>query len=198
MAASLPRSWTTRDASLEMAAMQRSRGFWRGVCGTRCTDLACTREGFPSFFTAPDALGFMPHSYHRRRQFMRLDRLAGCLAICICAVPAALSAQGYQLNEIGTCAVARAQAVVGVPCKDPSSIYWNPAATVDLRGWSVYTGITAIVVGADFTADTSGRVTHGNVPVSFPPALFVNYASKDGRWAAGVGAYVPYGLSSQW
>lgn len=129
---------------------------------------------------------------------MRLDRLAWCLALCGCFVPAALLAQGYQLNEIGTCAVARAQAVVGVPCKDPSSIYWNPAATVDLRGWSVYAGITAIAVGADFTADTSGRVTHGNVPVSFPPALFVNYASKDGRWAAGVGAYVPYGLSSQW
>jgi len=129
---------------------------------------------------------------------MRLDRLAGCLAICICAVPAALSAQGYQLNEIGTCAVARAQAVVGVPCKDPSSIYWNPAATVDLRGWAVYAGLTAIAVGANFTADTSGRVTHADLPVSFAPALFVNHGSKDGRWAVGVGAYVPYGLSSQW
>ncbi|HWG52571.1 MAG TPA: outer membrane protein transport protein [Gemmatimonadaceae bacterium] len=129
---------------------------------------------------------------------MRPDRVAWCLALCIWPVPAALLAQGYQLNEVGSCAVARAQAVVGAPCKDPSSIYWNPAATVDLRGWSAYASLTAIAVGGDFTADTSGHVTKADVPASFPPALFVNYGSRGGRWAAGVGAYVPYGLSSQW
>ncbi|MGH7624614.1 MAG: OmpP1/FadL family transporter [Gemmatimonadaceae bacterium] len=129
---------------------------------------------------------------------MRPDRLAWCLALCVCPIPAALLAQGYQLNEIGSCAVARAQAVVGAPCKDPSSIYWNPAATVDLRGWSAYASLTAITIGGDFTADTSGRVTKADVPADFPPALFVNYGSKGGRWAAGIGAYVPYGLSSQW
>lgn len=107
-------------------------------------------------------------------------------------------AQGFQLNEIGTCAVARGQAVTASPCKDPSVIYWNPAAAASLEGWSIYAGAAAVIVGGGFTADTSRRVFDGDVPVSVPPHVFVNYGSKDDRWAAGLGAYVPYGLTSQW
>lgn len=107
-------------------------------------------------------------------------------------------AQGFQLNEIGSCAVGRGQAVTASPCKDPSVIYWNPAAAASLEGWSIYAGVAAIQVGGDFTADTSRRVSDSNVPVSFPPHVFVNYGSADDRWAVGLGVYVPYGLTSQW
>lgn len=107
-------------------------------------------------------------------------------------------AQGFQLNEIGTCAVARGQAVTASPCKDPSVIYWNPAAAATLEGWSIYAGAAAVIVGGGFTADSSRRVFDGDVPVSVPPHVFVNYGSSDDRWAAGLGVYVPYGLTSQW
>jgi len=119
------------------------------------------------------------------------------MLLCLGAAVGA-RAQGFQLNEIGSCAVARGQAVTASPCKDPSVIYWNPAAAASLEGWSIYAGDAAVIVGGGFTADTSRRVFDGNVPVSVPPHVFVNYGSRDDRWAAGLGVYVPYGLTSQW
>lgn len=129
---------------------------------------------------------------------MRLHRVAWCSAILACAAPLAARAQGFQLNEIGTCAMTRGQTGTSVPCNDPSAIYWNPAALTSLPGWSAYLGVAAIKVGGEFTADTSGRIDHGDVPVEWPPHVFVNYTPKSGKWAAGVGVYVPYGLTSQW
>lgn len=129
---------------------------------------------------------------------MRLDRVAWCFAFLACSAPVAALAQGFQLNEIGTCAVGRGQAVTGAPCSDPSLIYWNPGAATTLPGWSAYVGLTAISVSGNFTADATGRVDAGDVPATFPPHVFVNRTSKDGRWSVGLGAYVPYGLTSQW
>ncbi|MGH7664382.1 MAG: OmpP1/FadL family transporter [Gemmatimonadaceae bacterium] len=112
-------------------------------------------------------------------------------------VPAAVQAQGFGLNEIGSCAVARGYALTGLPCDDASVIYWNPAAATRLTGLSVYAGVAAIMVNGDFTADTTGALFEGDVPVEYPPHLFVNYETKWG-FAAGLGVYVPYGLTSQW
>ena len=41
-------------------------------------------------------------------------------------VPVALSAQAFGLNEIGSCAVARGFATTASPCRDASTIFWNP------------------------------------------------------------------------
>ncbi len=108
------------------------------------------------------------------------------------------SAQGFQLNEIGTCAMTRGSAATAATCGDPSVIYWNPAAAVNLPWWSAYAGIAAIGVSGSFTADTSANVYDANAPVEFPPHLFVNYGDPGGKWAVGLGAYVPYGLTSRW
>ena len=129
---------------------------------------------------------------------MKLIRVASALALIACGVPIAAPAQGFQLNEIGTCAIARGQAVTGATCADPSLIYWNPGATTTLPGWTAYVGAAAIDVGGGFTADTSGRYYPGAVPVTIAPHVFVNHTSPDGRWALGLGAYVPYGLTSEW
>lgn len=129
---------------------------------------------------------------------MTLTRVACAAALIACGVPIAAAGQGFQLNEIGSCAVGRGQAVTGATCADPSLIYWNPGATTTLSGWTAYVGAAAIDVGGGFTADTSGTYYPGTVPVTVAPHAFVNYTSKDHRWALGVGAYVPYGLTSEW
>jgi long-chain fatty acid transport protein len=129
---------------------------------------------------------------------MRLDRVAWCVALQLCAAPIGLRAQGFSLNELGTCAMTRGYAATSIPCRDPSAIYWNPAGVTSLPGWSAYVGVAAIDVGGEFTADTTGRVDEGDVPVRFPPHVFVNYTGNSGRWSAGLGAYVPYGLTTQW
>jgi long-chain fatty acid transport protein len=128
---------------------------------------------------------------------MQLDRVMWSIALtAVGAVPAAGWAQGFGLNEIGTCAVARGQATTGAPCRDASVIYWNPAAATMLPGWSVYAGVAAIDLNGNFTADSTGTVYPAQVPTQFPPHVFVNYGAN--RWAAGLGVYVPYGLTSEW
>jgi long-chain fatty acid transport protein len=114
------------------------------------------------------------------------------------AAPAALHAQGFGLNEIGSCAVARASATTGAPCEDASALFWNPAYGTRLKGTSIYGGIAAIQVAGDFTADSSGQRYRGNVPTEFPPHVFANWKSASRRYAVGAGVYVPYGLTSAW
>ncbi len=129
---------------------------------------------------------------------MRLSRSASIISFLLAGSAGSAAAQGFQLNEIGTCAMTRGSATTATTCGDPSVIYWNPSATVTIPGWSAYAGVAAIAVAGSFTADTTGRTDKANPPVEFPPHLFVNYTARSGRWAAGVGAYVPYGLTSQW
>ena len=114
------------------------------------------------------------------------------------AAPAALHAQGFGLNEIGSCAVARASATTGAPCEDASALFWNPAYGTRLKGWSVYGGLAAIQVAGDFSQDSTGRRYRGNVPTEFPPHVFVNWKNAANRYAVGAGVYVPYGLTSAW
>ena len=118
----------------------------------------------------------------------------------VLAAPAALYAQGFGLNEIGSCAVARASATTGAPCKDASAIFWNPAAGTELpKGLTFYGGLASIQIGGDYTPDfsTTGNSFRPNIPTSFPPHIFLNWNGA-GRYALGLGVYVPYGLTSQW
>ena len=118
----------------------------------------------------------------------------------VLAAPVALHAQGFGLNEIGSCAVSRASAATGAPCQDASAIFWNPAAGTRLqKGVTVYGGLAGIQVGGDFSPDNGvpARIFKADVPTEYPPHLFVNW-NGGGRVAAGVGVYVPYGLTSQW
>lgn len=126
-------------------------------------------------------------------------------AVCCVALASSSSfgardavAQGFGLNEIGSCAIARGFAATSMPCDDASTIYWNPAATTTLRGLSVYAGASAISVKGAFTQDTIGRRYPGDVPTEYPPFVGVNWTPATHRYALGVATYVPYGLTSQW
>lgn len=117
-------------------------------------------------------------------------------AVALCAPPASLSAQGFGLNEIGTCAVSRGFAVTGATCNDPSVIYWNPAAAAELDRNTVSLGANAIIIKGGFTQDTSGTRYDSNIQPQLVPSFFGNV--RRGRFAVGLGLYVPYGLTSQW
>lgn len=133
---------------------------------------------------------------------MKWQHVASALAaLAFAGAPATLDGQGFGLNEIGSCAIARGFAVTSRPCDDASAIYWNPAALTALDGRTLLVGATAIAVGGNFTADRTGRVDEGDVPVEVPPHLFANWTTSryfDRRIGLGLGVYVPYGLTSQW
>jgi long-chain fatty acid transport protein len=119
------------------------------------------------------------------------------LALGLLGLPAAAGAQAFGLNEIGSCALARGFATTGAPCDDGSSIYWNPGAMPSKPGLTVLAGAAVIALDGRFTQDTTLREFDADAPTEVVPHAFVNYRTA-GRVAFGVGAYVPYGLTSQW
>ena len=109
-----------------------------------------------------------------------------------------LRAQGFGLNEISTCGLGRGYAAVANGCRDASSIYWNPAAVTNLNGLKWAVGVAAISLDGKFVQDTTFRTYKGDVPTAIVPDVFVTYHNPSSRLAFGIGAYVPYGLTSQW
>lgn len=121
-----------------------------------------------------------------------------CLTLAVLAVPSVMSGQAFGLNELGTCALGRGFANVSGACKDASSIYWNPAATTELSGWSFYGGVAIIPVNGKFKQDSTGAVFEANPPTAYVPHAYLTYRAPTSNVSYGLGFYVPYGLTSQW
>jgi len=133
-----------------------------------------------------------------RHRATRLLFISAALAAAPVVVPATLQAQAFGLNEIGSCAVSRAYANTASPCKDASTIYWNPAAATSLNGWNITFGAAAIDLSGSFTQDTTLRKYDADLHTEWVPNAFINYHNAKSKWAWGAGLYVPYGLTSQW
>ncbi|HET9426260.1 MAG TPA: outer membrane protein transport protein [Gemmatimonadaceae bacterium] len=115
-------------------------------------------------------------------------------------LPAVAGAQGFALNEIGSCAIARGFAATAGACMDASLLFWNPGAAARLDGGSLLVGASAIQLNGKFVRDTSRQEFKGESPLALVPNLFVNKQLTAGtrKFAVGAGVYVPYGLTSQW
>ncbi|MGH7676894.1 MAG: OmpP1/FadL family transporter [Gemmatimonadaceae bacterium] len=120
------------------------------------------------------------------------------LAVSLAIVPTVAGAQGFGVNEIGTCAASRGFAVTGSPCKDASTVFWNPAAITQSTGWNFLAGFAAIMIDGRFTEDTTFRTFDGDIDPAFVPHFFATYKPTGGKLAYGLGIYVPYGLTSEW
>ena len=71
------------------------------------------------------------------KPFHRGSRILVATALLAYAgAPRAAGAQGFGLNEIGTCAISRGFATMGSPCTDASAIFWSPGAVTWLNGWT--------------------------------------------------------------
>jgi long-chain fatty acid transport protein len=115
-------------------------------------------------------------------------------------LPAMAGGQGFALNEIGSCAIARGFAATAGACMDASLLFWNPAGLARLEGGSALLGASAIQLNGKFVRDTTGTEYKGEAPLAIVPTVFVNkqltYMNR--KWAIGGGIYIPYGLTSQW
>lgn len=129
---------------------------------------------------------------------MTLHPVKRFLLVSALATPSALSAQGFGLNEIGSCALSRGFANTGSPCRDASTIFWNSAAATRLTGWNAVAGVAAIKLNGSFKQDTTGKVFDMDVPAEYVPHVFVNYHAANSKLAYGLGVYAPYGLTSEW
>jgi long-chain fatty acid transport protein len=115
-------------------------------------------------------------------------------------LPALAGAQGFALNEIGSCAISRGFAATGGGCMDASLIFWNPGALARLDGGSALVGVSAIQLKGAFIRDTTRKRYESDIPLAIVPNVFLNkqLTAMGRKVAIGGGVYVPYGLTSQW
>jgi long-chain fatty acid transport protein len=127
-----------------------------------------------------------------------MPRFLGLAAVAALAVvPGTLTAQGFQVNEHGTCVMGRAGVGTPKPCGDGSAIFYNPAGIGGMTGGVVSAGVTGIYAYGSFTDDWTGDVTDLENPLVPVPHAYFAYGFTP-RLAAGIGFFVPYGLGTKW
>jgi long-chain fatty acid transport protein len=116
----------------------------------------------------------------------------------LAGVPGALVAQGYAVNEHGTCAMARGGTATASPCADGSAIFYNPAGLAGLgKGRGIITvGATGILATGGFENDLGPKddLHKKVIPV---PHVYAGYGISD-KLGAGIGLFAPYGLETNW
>ncbi|MDH3458431.1 MAG: outer membrane protein transport protein [Gemmatimonadota bacterium] len=119
------------------------------------------------------------------------------VAATLAALPGSLVAQGFQVNEHGTCVMGRAGVGTPKPCGDGSAIFYNPAGIAGMEGATVSVGVTGIYAYGDFVDDYTGTKTDLDNPLVPVPHAFVAYGITP-QLTAGLGFFVPYGLGTKW
>ena len=117
-------------------------------------------------------------------------------AALLAATPGLVHAQGFQVNEHGTCVMGRAGVGTPKPCGDGSSIFYNPAGIGGL-GTVISLGVTGIYAYGGFQDDYTGgnaELQNSLIPV---PHLYLTYGFTP-KITAGLGVFVPYGLGTVW
>lgn len=125
-----------------------------------------------------------------------MRRFARSVLIAAFGVPALLSAQGFAVNELGTCAMGRAGTAAAGPCRDGSGIWANPASLAGLSGTHASASGTLIVPTGGFTDDLFGAKTDMPSQRYLVPSVYLTH--QVGKLGFGVGLFAPYGLGTKW
>lgn len=123
--------------------------------------------------------------------------VAAAALVLTVVLPGTLVAQGFSVNEHGSCAMARGGTGVALPCNDGSTILFNPSGIAGTTGWTLSGGVTLISAMGSFTDDLMQQETDLQNDVIPVPHAYLSYGI-DENWAAGFGFFVPYGLGTEW
>lgn len=124
------------------------------------------------------------------RSFVGLAALAACAIL-----PGSLGAQGFMVNEHGTCVMARGGVGTPKPC-DASAVFFNPGGIAGM-GTQLTLGATGIYAYGNFTDDYTGKVSDLQNPLVPVPHAYFTYGITP-KLTAGFGFFVPYGLGTKW
>ncbi|HTX66338.1 MAG TPA: outer membrane protein transport protein [Opitutaceae bacterium] len=120
------------------------------------------------------------------------------LVLLLALAPPLLVASGTQIGFKDAFATARGNAFVAT-ADNPSAIYYNPAGLTQLSGQNLSATAYAIQLNADFQSAYSAAATSSlKKETKLLPQAYYAYAPAGSRWAAGVGVYAPFGLSTDW
>jgi len=121
--------------------------------------------------------------------------LAALTAVML--VPGSLVAQGFMVNEHGSCVMARGGVGTPKPCGDGSAVFYNPAGIAGSTGGALSLGATGIYAYGAFQDDWTGSKTDLVNPLIPVPHAYFTYGVTP-QLTAGFGFFVPYGLGTKW
>lgn len=125
-----------------------------------------------------------------------MRRFARYVLMAAFGVPALLSAQGFAVNELGTCAMGRAGTAAAGPCRDGSGIWANPASLAGLSGTHLSASGTLILPHGGFTDDLFAVKTDMPSQRYLVPSVYLTH--QVGKLGFGIGVFAPYGLGTKW
>lgn len=114
--------------------------------------------------------------------------------LVIFAIASSALANGLSLNSIGPRALGMGGAFVGL-ANDGSAIYWNPAGLAGQES-AIMGNFIGVMPLASYKMDAAGIDATANSKVYPTGGLFANYTT--GKWAFGLGIFVPAGLGVDW
>jgi len=107
-------------------------------------------------------------------------------------------AQGFAVYEHDPCAMARGGAAVAAPCPGGSAIFFNPAGIIAAgKPWNLEANLTLIMPKGNFV-DSASRVRADLVNRTYPVPAGYFTRQLGSKAAIGIGAFAPYGLTTEW
>lgn len=125
---------------------------------------------------------------------MRRSLVVAGAALALSAASA--HAQGSAVQTHSSCATSMGAAGVARPCEDGSAILFNPAGIANQPS-TIGLGWTGIHTGGSFTYDVTGEKIERDASTASVPFGYASFRLGQ-RFAAGIGAFNPYGLTSEW
>ena len=127
---------------------------------------------------------------------MAVNRAGICIALTLLAfswLPKHALAGGYMIPHQTARALGLSNAITaGV--KDPSAVYYNPAALGEIAGDNLL--ISGTYINNVSSVENSGRRAVNKHDDNFLATLFANYHLPNTDFTFGVGAYSPFGLAT--
>lgn len=103
---------------------------------------------------------------------------------------------GFGVFTQSASALGQANAVVSHH-DSPSALFFNPALINDLTGTQIEAGTTMVKPDREFESAATGQTVESENNPNFPSNFHLTHQFSD-RLAAGVGAFFPFGLETEW
>lgn len=118
------------------------------------------------------------------------------LLLYLVATATQVGAGGFSVDEQGAAAMGMANAFAA-QADDSSALFYNPAGIAQLSGTRISLGTTLISPVTTFESRSSGNSTETESALFYPPTLHLTHEIRP-TVHAGVGIFVPFGLSTEW
>lgn len=119
------------------------------------------------------------------------------LLVLLASLPAAVFAQGFQVNLHGQKQIGMGHTGTGL-VQDGASILFNPGAVAMLSENSVQAGVSPLLFKSAFSPTGSSTQYNVNNQVATPFTGYAVWGPKGSNFKFGIGTYVPFGGLTDW